>query len=264
VSRVSLAPEDVGAFVFWSKNPQPMFEHFPELDRRGYAYYFLFTLNDYPSALEPNLPALARRIDTFKALSERLGPDRVVWRYDPIVISTATPHDYHGERFSRLSRELSGFTRRVIVSVVHYYRKTDRRLSELETGGLRFDRDAAERPETVALLSRMSGFAAAQGMQIQSCAQERDTTAAGVPPGACIDPALVGLLGRPAPLEKDPGQRAACRCVVSRDIGVNDTCLHGCRYCYATRDNELARRRFSEHDPLAPALWSPDPAANNP
>ena len=263
VSRVSLLPEDVDAFVFWSKNPQPMIEHLPELDSLGYAYYFLFTLNDYPIELEPKLPALARRLATFKTLSERLGPDRVVWRYDPIVISTATPHDYHRERFSRLSRELSGYTRRVIVSIVHFYRKTDRRLSELEPNGIRFDRGAGGRPETVALLAHMGGVAAAHGMRIQSCAQEQDYTGAGVSPGACIDVGLVSLLGRPAPHDKDPGQRAACRCVVSRDIGVNDTCLHGCRYCYATRDNELAPQRFTTYDPLSPALWSGVPAANN-
>ncbi len=263
VSRISLLPEDIDAFVFWSKNPQPMIEHLPELDSRGYAYYFLFTLNDYPLWLEPKLPALARRLATFKILSERLGSDRAVWRYDPIVISTATPHEYHRERFSRLSRELSSYTRRVVVSIVHFYRKTDRRLSELERNGIRFDRDAGRRPETLALLSHMSATAAAHGMQIQSCAQERDYAGAGVPPGACIDAGLIGLLGRPAPHDKDPGQRAACRCVVSRDIGVNDTCLHGCPYCYATSNNELASLRFSTHDPLAPALWSRDVAANN-
>ncbi|UCG52012.1 MAG: DUF1848 domain-containing protein [Candidatus Latescibacterota bacterium] len=257
ISRVTLAPGDVDALVFWSKDPEPMLEHLPELDRLGFAYYFLFTLNDYPDDLEPKVPGLSRRLATFKRLSKRLGPDRVIWRYDPIVISTATSHEYHRNRFASLTRELSGFTRRVIVSLVNYYRKTDRRLSRLEQAGITFERNVANLTETRRLLEFMSWTASHEGMEIQSCAEEEDYSAGGVKPGSCIDAELIHRLGRTVSPKKDPGQRDSCRCVISRDIGVPDTCLHGCRYCYATRNNELAQKRHAEHDPDSSVLWGP-------
>lgn len=255
ISEVSLRPNDVDAIVFWSKNPRPILEHLDELDRRGYQYYFLITLNDYPLSFEPGVPELGSRVETFHQLAEKLGNTRVVWRYDPIVISTATPHGYHAERFEELCRLLAGATRRVIISLVDYYKKTDRRLSEIETGGLVFDRGAATRAETRELLSRMSRVARENGMEIQSCAQTEDFDDVGVSAGSCIDGELINQLRGTIRPKKDNGQREACLCTASRDIGINDTCIHGCRYCYATRNHELASRRHAEHDSTAASLW---------
>jgi hypothetical protein len=256
ISNVSLLPKDVDALVFWSKNPEPLAGHLGELDSLGFAYYFLFTLNDYPVSIEPDLPDLARRLAVFKQLSKQLGPERVIWRYDPIVISSVTTHDYHRRRFECLSGELSGHTRHVIVSLVDYYRKTDRRLSKLESTGVSFDRDAQIRPETHELLHDMSRTAASRGITIRSCAEPSPSMLdTGIAPGRCIDDVLIKRLGGRVPSRKDPGQRDACQCVVSKDIGMTDTCLHGCRYCYATRDNTLAQKRHSKHDPRSPFLW---------
>jgi hypothetical protein len=269
VVRVSLLPEDVTAMVFWSKNPQPLLGQLDELDRLGYCYYFLMTLNDYPTELEPNLPGLKDRIRTFIELSDKLGPKFVVWRYDPVVISNLTPAQYHETRFEKLCRALSGRTERAVVSVVDFYRKTDRRLSELENRGVIVNRYTAGQPEMLALLTRLNQIASAYGIELCSCAEEPALSAAGVKPGSCIDGVLVQklcpqvaaprhvfALGDSILAGKDPGQRARCRCVLSKDIGANDTCLHGCRYCYATRSDALARRRYNEHDPESPILWS--------
>lgn len=256
ISTVSLLPEDVDAFVFWSKNPTALIPRLGELDQRGFVYYFLFTLNDYPATIEPNLPALADRMDIFKRLSDTIGPERVIWRYDPIVISSATPQDYHFRCFENICSELSGRTHRVIVSLVDYYRKTDRRLAQLESAGITFDREAARRPETRQLLMRISATASAHRMDIRSCAEPSDLGKVGIPPGGCVDAELIKRLGRRVSRKKDPGQRNDCRCIISKDIGVPDTCLHGCRYCYATRDHTVAWRRHAEHDPQSPFLWS--------
>jgi hypothetical protein len=259
ISRVSLKVEDVDALVFWSKNPHPMLKHLDELDRLEYPYYFLFTLNDYPSELEPGLPDLKERIRTFKLLAQRVGPKRVIWRYDPIVISSISSFAFHERRFERLSRSLSGYTGRVIVSAVSYYRKTERRLGELADQGITVHKHGVDHPEMLALLSSLSTLALASGMEMQSCAEQRDLRPVGLSPASCIDGRLIQELGGTASLTKDPGQRPHCRCVPSRDIGVNDTCVHGCRYCYATRDPVLACRRHAEHDPRSPMLWG-DPS----
>ena len=144
VSRVSLHPNDVEAIVFWSKNPAPLLPHLGKLDKLGFHYYFQFSLNDYPRALEPNIPSLNDRVATFKDLSRLVGPLRVVWRYDPIIISDVTPFEFHRERFTWIAEELKGATHRVMVSIVDFYQKTERRLSQLEKEeGFTFDRNVS-------------------------------------------------------------------------------------------------------------------------
>ncbi|HHT27052.1 MAG TPA: DUF1848 domain-containing protein, partial [Firmicutes bacterium] len=121
VSKVSLLPEDVECMVFWSKSPAPLLRHLPELDARGFKYYFLFTLNGYPRILEPYLPDTSMLINSFVELAQTIGPAKVIWRYDPIIISAATPYQYHVQHFAYLAQELRGSTERVVVSIFDWY-----------------------------------------------------------------------------------------------------------------------------------------------
>jgi DNA repair photolyase len=256
VSRVSLRPQEVDAIVFWSKNPAPMIPYLGELHAMGFRYYFQFTLNDYPKELEPNIPSLDSRIETFLKLSRQINPLRVVWRYDPIIISNVTPFDFHRERFRSIAEELRGATNRVMVSIVDFYQKTDRRLAQLEGQGFLFDKEAEYSTEMVILLKDMANIARKQGMEIYTCAEARDYSEFGIPPGRCIDEELLRKIWvLQLKYKKDPSQREFCLCMVSKDIGINDTCIHGCPYCYSTRNYALAERRYKEHDPSAPALW---------
>jgi DNA repair photolyase len=222
VSKVSLLPGDVESIVFWTKNPAPLLEHLSEIEKIGHRYSFLFTLNDYPKDLEPNVPPLDERIDSFIELSGKIGPRRVAWRYDPIILSDKTGHEYHRRAFESLCEKLGPHTRRVIVSLIDYYKKTKRNLKPLD---YQFDFDAAERPETDELLGDLAKMAHEKKLEIFTCAQERDYTGLGIPPGRCIEGA--------GSYKKDPSQRKHCRCNVSRDIGAYGTCQHACAYCYA-------------------------------
>ena len=255
VSRISLKPQDVDAIVFWSKNPAPMLPYLEELDRLGFRYYFQFTVNDYPTKLEPNIPSLDERIATFLNLSHHVGPLRVIWRYDPIILSNVTDAEFHLQRFSHIAKELKGSTSRVIVSIVDFYQKTDRRLRPLEQEGFVFDKEAASGTTIKELFKELAAIAGKHGMQIASCAEERDFSDIGIPRGQCIDPTLIrALWSLPLPYKKDTSQRKHCHCTASRDIGINDTCIHGCQYCYSTINHDLAQRRYQEHDPNSPAL----------
>ncbi|MGE5507009.1 MAG: DUF1848 domain-containing protein [Chitinophagales bacterium] len=255
VSRVSLRPEEVDVLVFWTKDPAPLLPHLPELDRLGYRYYFQYTVNAYGRDLEPNLPPLPARVETFRRVSEHVGPERVIWRYDPIILANFTDPGFHRDGFGRLLDALAGYTRKVVISLVDFYQKTDRRLSQLEAAGWRFDKSGPEEnPALRQLLAWMSRAAADRGLVIESCAEAFDLAELGIRPGRCIDDRLIEQLWGLHFHKKDPGQRAACGCVTSRDIGISDTCLHGCRYCYATRNPELAERRRLEHDPAGPGL----------
>ncbi|MEW5726073.1 MAG: DUF1848 family protein, partial [Thermodesulfobacteriota bacterium] len=151
--------------------------------------------------------------------------------------------------------ELAGRTRRVIVSLITYYRKTRRRLGALEAAGFRFDFEAAGMPETLDLLAGLARTARDQGLEMMACADEHDYTALGIQPGRCIDGDLIQeLWDQKGPWPKDPGQRKACGCTTSRDIGAVDTCRHGCPYCYATASDQAARKNHAAHDPSAPRL----------
>lgn len=256
LSRVLLDPEDIEAIVFWSKNPAPLMPYLSELDRRGFRYYFQFTLNKYPRALEPNIPSFSDQVTTFRDLSQRIGPRRVVWRYDPIIISSITPFEFHRENFTLIAEELSGATNRVMVSIVDFYKKTERRLSELEKEeGLIFNREPLHLADTDNLLRDMADTASKYCMKVFTCAEEKDYSFTGVLPGRCIDNMLINeLWSLNIKYDKDPFQRQSCLCAASKDIGVNDTCIHGCPYCYSTMNHALAQRRYNEHDPASPVL----------
>jgi len=256
-SRVSLKPKDVDAIVFWTKNPAPMLPYLAELDKLGFRYYFQVAINDYPKVLEPNIPSIDERLQGFLHLTRHVGPSRVIWRYDPIIISNRTPFDFHKDRFSKIATDLHGATRRVVVSVVDFYEKTKRRLLELEKEeGFAFDIEAARSPSMAVLLKELAAIAKKADMEIFTCAEERDFSEVGIPSGRCIDESLLNKIwGLNIKYRKDPTQRKFCLCMVSKDIGVNNTCVHGCPYCYSTSNYTLAERRHKEHDPASPALW---------
>jgi DNA repair photolyase len=258
VGRVSLKPADVDAMVFWSKNPAPLVSRLAELDKMKLRYYFLFTLNDCPDCLEPHLPSLEERIRTFRDLSTMIGKEKVVWRYDPVILSNILDCDYHRRAFSAIARSVCGHTGRVIVSVLDFYARTERRLSDIEDRtGDRFVRDPFALPGFGDLARDLAWIAAENGMQIQSCAEDDRLAALGIRPGKCIDDELIrSALAVSVSSAKDPGQRGKCLCVASRDIGANDSCAHGCVYCYAASSAERAVARCNAHDPNSPMLSS--------
>ncbi len=253
ISEISLAPENVDAFVFWTRDPRPLLTHLTELDERGFNYYFQFSLLGYPRLIDPKSPATKIALTTFRQLAQRISPERVIWRYDPILFSQLTPPSYHEDQFARLAQELRGSTRRCVLSVVDIYRKLQGRLRKLADTPAAFENISSEKLH--GLLERLAVIAEADGMEISSCAEAEDWSPWSVPPGKCVDAGLANrLFGLSLPDQKDPRQREACGCVVSRDIGMYDSCLFGCSYCYATTSFARARDQFAGHDPESPSL----------
>jgi len=222
----------------------PLLPHLEELDRRGFRYYFLYTLLDYPAILEPGAPALDSALETLRRLAGRIGPARIVWRYDPILIAPALPVGFHEDRFGRIAEALRGATESAIISFYDEYPFTRTRLRPLAAAGLA---PLEPRPEDVAQLARfMAATAASRGWTVRSCAERIDLRPHGIPPGRCIDPAVLKrLFGLDVPAGKDKGQRPLCGCAPSRDIGAYDTCRRGCLYCYASK------RRLADALPAA-------------
>ncbi|GKH45678.1 DUF1848 domain-containing protein [Anaerotruncus massiliensis (ex Togo et al. 2019)] len=243
LSRIPLSPETVDCIVFWTKNPTPMLDALPRIEAAGYPFYFQFTLTPYGPRTEPGLPPKEELVRAFWALSRRLGPKRVVWRYDPVMVDGRYPTAWHLERFEALCNALEGAAERCVFSFVDPYR---------HTGGAYRE---TTRSECLDVAGGFGEIAARHGFSLFTCAETIDLSAFGIGHAACIDPELVGgILGCPVKAAKDPGQRPACGCCESVDIGAYNTCPGGCAYCYATTGRAAALRCAAAHDPAAPML----------
>jgi hypothetical protein len=256
-------------FAFWSKNPAPFFPVLDVLDRAGYGYYFLFTLNDYDAErLEPNVPSVDERIETFIRLSERIGRGRVVWRFDPLILSDSiTVHDLL-EKIRRIGNRIAPYTERLVFSFVDIakYAKVHRNLLAMGFSDIREFSDE----EVRVFCKGLADLNRRWELILAACAEGRDLSLYGIGRGQCInydllfqefgtDPSLRefllpdgqraltadGTVPDPSLPVRDPGQRNTCRCVVSKDIGQYSTCMHLCTYCYANTSPATAARNYS-------------------
>jgi len=255
---ISLRPADVDCFVFWSKNPSPFLKNLKTLDERGYNYYFQFTVNDYPSIFEPRLPAVSVRTEIFKKLSEIIDPAKVIWRYDPIILSNQTPVEYHIDRFARLASVLGDYTHRVTISFFDMYVKINAKLIKLEKENKLVVEDIAaphNKEKLGILLQNLVSIARAEGLEMQTCAEIQDLDEFGIGHGKCLDPELINsVFGLSLNIKKDPYQRAQCLCATSVDMGFYNTCRFNCSYCYATISEKAVLNNMKKHNPQSPAL----------
>ncbi len=245
------------AIVFWTKNPQPILRHLDELKERGLNFYFQYTLNDYDDErLEPNVLSVEQRIKTFQALSDTIGTDRVIWRFDPLLITDKTPIDVLFTKVCDLAERLKGMTRRLVFSFadIMNYRSVGSNLKKAGFCAREFTHE-----EKLAFAQRLSEANKRNGwgLTLATCAEDIDLEKYGIEHNRCIDDRLLirnfshdvelmEFLGVSPQLDlfsepkkdsysqlKDKGQRLACGCIRSKDIGEYNTCPHRCLYCYA-------------------------------
>lgn len=253
ISRVSLKPQDVDVIVFWTRNPSKLMQELPILDRLGHKYYFQYTITGYPRTIEGAVPKPSTAIETFTQLSDLIGKDKIVWRYDPILLSNQVDLNEHKRLFSKIASLLAGKTERVVISFSDFYNKTKRNLDAVEN--LIYS-DIMENKEQLLELSRfMSEVAHKNGMIINSCAEQVDVASAGIEHGKCIDERLIHeVFNLSLDPKKDKGQREECGCIRSIDIGMYNTCLHECSYCYATFNKKSVINNKRKHDENSPFL----------
>lgn len=255
VRKVSLAQEDIDAVVFWTKYSGPLRARLPQLDAAGIPYYFLYTLTRYGRNLEARVPPVEKLLDDLLALSYQIGSHRIVWRYDPIIISREFSFQRHLEIFELLATALRGATHRIIISFIDYYAKTRKNMARyLNQFG-----PPIEHPEKIEgfedFIVSLVSISANNNMEIQSCAETISLERLGVAKGKCIDDNLIQrALGIKVTSRKDTGQRRECACVKSIDIGTYNTCVHGCSYCYATQNHRVASQNYRRIRPDDPTL----------
>ena len=246
LSKVNILPDVVDCMVFWTKNPKPMLERLNELN--SYNYYFQFTLNSYDKNIEINVPEKKDIIKTFQKLSNMIGRNRVVWRYDPIFLTNEFNIDYHIKWFDYLAEKLSGYTNKCVISFIDLYKKTQKNLSGINLIEMNEDLIAA-------ISYEISNIASKYSMPVETCSEKIDLSKYNIKHGKCIDEQLIArITGKRIESAKDPNQRLICGCIKSIDIGAYNTCKHNCLYCYANFNKEMVYKNVSLHNDSSPLL----------
>ena len=245
VTRYELTPEKVDCVVFCSKNYKPILPRIHEITDR-FPTYFYYTITAYGRDMEPGVPSIEESIQTLAELSEKVGKGRVAWRYDPVLLTDTYTAERHFETFGRMAERLAPHVDRCIFSFVEMYKKLDFKMPELSP-------ISAEQKDRLA--QGHENIAARYGLHIQTCGTDDDYSLYGIHSSGCM---TLEILGRANGLEfrdlSHRGMRAGCHCIESRDIGAYDTCINGCRYCYANTDDRLALENYKRHDPDSPLL----------
>ena len=256
VYRVSLQPEDVSAIVFWSKNYLPLLPRLDDLDAGGYRMLFHFTITGLPRVFEPRVPDTAGLVECARILSGRYGAESVLWRYDPVLISSITSAQYHLGRFKELCARLEGVVKRCYFSFVVFHGKVLR-----NTGMLCSETDIAcydlPRDDRLEIANALADTASDHGIEMLSCCGDY-LVGGRIKKAHCVDAELLQRLF-PDPLRRigflaERPTRKECGCAECTDIGAYDTCAHGCVYCYANTSREAALQSYKRHDPCRDML----------
>lgn len=276
--------------VFWSKNPAPLIPYLSELDKFGIHYYFQVTLNDYvQEKFEPNVPSLSNRIETFKKLSTQIGSEKIIWRFDPLILNKDITPRTLLTRIWHIGNELKGFTNKLVFSFIDVkaYRKVQNNLVK-ETSSFTKENVETAEPNTEQINELIEGLVkireawakAGWTIEMATCAEEIDLGKYKIEHNRCIDGELMKqifsndkelvyylnfgklpentLFSYDSNLKpvnmKDKGQRKICGCMASKDIGMYNTCHHFCVYCYANTSSKVVEKNKALHNENSESL----------
>ncbi len=246
VYKIDLSPRNVDLLMLMSKDPRPMIPLIDELEERGMNLGFQVTITPYGRDMEPGVPDKADVAEAFRTISERIGKEKMVWRYDPVILNDKLDVRYHQRKFEVLCRELAGYTERCVFSFVEIHGKLEKHRS---SGMLReISEDEAE-----ALGSAFSDAAECSGIKLSLCCSEYDLSKYGIASEGCISKEHMKALNVPYEELQAP-IRDRCLCVRNIDIGEYDTCGHDCIYCYANRNTDKIRKQRT-YDPNSRMLF---------
>lgn len=244
VTRYRLSPEVVDLIGFCTKNPAPMLPHMDLL--RLYGQFWYVTITPYGKEIEPGVPDKREVLDSFRRLSDAVGPDRMGWRYDPVFISGEYPVERHIRAFEYMAQTLSGYTRTAVISFVDLYEKTKRNFPEVRP---------VTAEQRLLLGKAFAEIAGQYGMTLRPCGEGDELAPFGADCSGCMTVAMYEqALGRRLKVPKTAPARKECACYLGGDIGAYNTCGHLCRYCYANYDAATVRKNLAAHDPESPLL----------
>ncbi len=247
-SKANLSSENIDLIVFWTKNPLPFLKYLPIIDAMAYPYYFQFTLTPYGREMEKNLPHKNKLVENFIQLSEQIGKDRLVWRYDPIIINSSYTLEYHTQKFAAMAKLLAKNCCRCVISFVDDYKNVSSRMGQKNTYDM-------SKENIFALAKIFSQIAKENNLELYTCSEEIELAQFDIKHGACIDKTIIEkILNCKINAQRDKNQRPSCLCLESIDIGTYNCCANGCNYCYALTSERLAHKNMARHNPQSSVL----------
>ena len=245
VTRYELTPDKVDCVVFCSKNYEPILNDLHKITDRFNTYFF-YTITAYGKDVEPGVPSIEESIEILKRLSSMVGRKRLVWRYDPVLLTEKYTVERHLETFSKMSKEIAPYVDRCVFSFVDMYDKLQFNMPEL----IPITENDRNR-----IAEGLGRIAKDNGIRLQICGSETDYSQYGIGPSGCMTLELLGKANDVLFKDlKHRGMRKGCHCMESRDIGWYDTCLNGCKYCYANTNSRKAFDNHALHDVDSPLL----------
>ena len=246
VGRIQINPDIIDCIVFWTKNPKNILGRLDLL--KAYNYYFQVTINPYDNLIESKLPLKKDIISAFKDLSEIVGKERMIWRYDPIIISEEIDFNYHRKNFKEMANSLEGYTEKCIFGFLYPYKKTIVNMKDITYKIL-----SEEKAKLIAYDLYLIGKT--HNISLEACSEEIDFSNLGIRKAKCIDDDLISkIIGERLIIPKDKNQRDSCACVTSIDIGAYNSCGYGCKYCYANYNDKVTKKNMLLHDKESPFL----------
>lgn len=245
VTRYDLTPDKVDAVQFCSKNYKPILPHLHEITDH-YNTYFHYTITAYGKDIEPGVPSIGESMETLIELSRIVGKQRIAWRYDPVLLTEKYTIECHLATFEQMAKTLAPYIDRCIFSFVEMYKKLETNMPELIPLSI----------ENMDKLAQgMGAIAQKYGLWLQTCGTNGDFSRYGIHASGCMTLDIMGMANGIVFKElKHKGMRQGCHCIESRDIGAYDTCMNGCKYCYANKTPQKARENYRLHDPASPLL----------
>ena len=245
VSKISLKPEDVDCLMFCSKNYKPILKYIKEINEK-YRVICYYTITAYGKDVEPNVPSIDDSIKTLIELSKIVGKEKVLWRYDPILLTKKYTIKNHIETFEIMAEKIAPYVQRCIFSFVEMYKKLGYNMPEI----IPFTSE-----DKLEIASKIGQIAKKYNLYIQTCGTDENYEKYGIHLSGCTTTEILEKANNVKYRNiKAKGMRKGCHCIPSRDIGAYDTCINGCKYCYANERPELAKENIKLHDEKSPIL----------
>lgn len=243
ISRIPINPINIDCIIFCTKNPVPLMKYLEEIK---IPFLFHVTLTPYHKDIEPYVYK-TNIIHTIQHLSDMIGKDRLILRYDPILLNQRYTVDFHEKAFQHLCEQLEGYIRKVIISFIDMYKNTRKHMDEIQI----HDMNVAEMRKVA---QAIGNIAKNYPIIVQTCAESISLEEFHIRKGLCVDrQEIEQLIGRTLMI-KGPSVRKQCECLQTVDIGDYNCCRHMCKYCYANYDEEKIIKNMHMHNPKSSVL----------
>lgn len=245
VTKYIISPNVIDLLCFGTKNPHPMLEYIDEL-KQGYKMLWYITITPYGKDIEPNVPDKKQVIEDVKILSEKLGYESIMIRYDPICMNEQFDVNKHIYAFEKLVKQLKGSIHDITISFLDLYEKVKKNAPDLRI---------PTKEEEIELAKAFARIGKENDIVVHGCYEDKELAKYGLDMTGCMSQAIVE---RACGYELDPpktsNMRGLCNCLMGHDIGDYNSCMHLCRYCYANYSKKMVLENIKKHHPNAPIL----------